>query len=40
MRTKKAKVSIRGFEVVLDGRAITSYTRWVDAVEVMGDQAM
>ena len=23
-------------EEVLDGRAITSYTRWVDAVQVMG----
>jgi hypothetical protein len=25
-------------EVVLDGRAVTSYTRWVDAVQVMGDE--
>jgi len=25
-------------EMVLDGRAVTSYTRWVDAVEVMGDE--
>jgi plasmid replication initiation protein len=25
-------------EEVLDGRAITCYTRWVDAVEVMGDE--
>ena len=23
---------------VLDGRAVTSYTRWVDAVQVMGDE--
>jgi len=25
-------------EEVLDGRAVTSYTRWVDAVQVMGDE--
>jgi len=25
-------------EVVLDGRAVTSYTRWVDAVQVMGSE--
>src|SRR5262245_11933587 len=25
-------------EAIFDGRAVTSYTRWVDAVEVMGDE--
>src|SRR5262249_11718202 len=25
-------------EEVLDGRAVTSYSRWVDAVQVMGDE--